>query len=189
MTYPNWFGATGAQTNFERHLAQFKGKPVQFLQIGAFTGDASVWMLENILTHAHATLTDVDTWRGSDENSHHAMDFEDVYSVYTDKTKRYENVHVFRETSDSFFESNNMNYDFVYIDGDHTAFGVMRDGMNAFDCLNVGGIIAFDDYHWSEGRGNFYEPRPAVDAFFNITRDKIKVIEIGWQVWIQKEFV
>lgn len=191
MNYPNWFEATGAVLNFERHLSRYKGKKsVSFLQIGAFTGDASKWMLDNILTGEHSTLTDVDTWEGSDENSHNAMDFDDVYNVYTEKIRNYHpKVLVYRESSDSFFRDNVETYDFIYIDGDHTAFGVMKDAINAFECLDVGGILAFDDYHWSEGNGNFYEPRPAIDAFFNMTRDKMKVIELGWQVWLQKEFV
>lgn len=189
MDYPNWFLGTGAVKNFERHLRKFEGKPVAFLQIGAFTGDASKWMLDEVLTNPDSLLVDVDTWKGSDENSHNAMDFDDVYTVYTDKTREYMNRHVFRQTSDEFFLANNMTFDFIYVDGDHTAFGVMRDAINSFNALNVGGILAFDDYQWSEGRGDFYEPRPAIDAFFNMVRDKMKVIEVGWQVWFQKEFI
>jgi len=189
MEYPNWFEGTGARLNFERHLSRYKGKEsVGFLQIGAFTGDASKWMLDNILTGKYSTLTDVDTWEGSDENSHNAMDFDDVYRVYTEKIKPYgRKVIVYRESSDSFFRDNVETYDFIYIDGDHTAFGVMKDAINAFNALAVGGILAFDDYQWSEGRGNFYDPRPAIDAFWNMTRDKVKILEIGWQVWFQKE--
>lgn len=188
MEYPNWFAAS-AQHNFERHLMQFRDKPVSFLQIGAFTGDASVWMLKNVLTHPDSLLADVDTWKGSDEASHNEMDFDDVYNVYTEKTRNYKNRFVFRETSDSFFFNDNTAYDFIYIDGDHTAFGVMKDAINAFNALKVGGILAFDDYQWSEGKGNFYEPRPAIDAFWNMTRSKMKIIEVGWQVWFQREFV
>lgn len=191
MTYPNWFKATGAEANFERHLAKYKDKKsIHFLQIGAFTGDASKWMLDNILTNEYSSLTDVDTWRGSKEASHDEMDFEDVYRVYTEKMKPYgDKVVSWRESSDYFFADCTEVYDFIYIDGDHTAFGVMKDAINAFECLNVGGILAFDDYQWSEGKGNFYEPRPAIDAFWNMTRDKMKIIEVGWQVWFQKEFV
>ena len=82
--YPNWF--VGRQNNFELYLSSFAGKPdLKFLQLGAFTGDASVWMLDNILTDKSSILTDVDTWKGSDESEHKAMDFTDVYNVYISK--------------------------------------------------------------------------------------------------------
>jgi predicted O-methyltransferase YrrM len=41
-------------------------------------------------------------------------------------------------------------YDFIYVDGDHTAYGVIKDAIASYECLNVGGIIAFDDYQWSQ---------------------------------------
>lgn len=187
MKYPNWFEVTGAKENFVRHLTQFKGKPVKFLQIGAYTGDASKWMLEEILSHPDSILTDVDTWEGSDEEQHHAMDFKDVHTVYTQKVGKYKGttLDIHHGKSDDFFRFCDWKYDFIYIDGDHTAFGVMKDLINAHLCLKPGGIIACDDYQWSEGKGNYYEPRPAIDAFFNMTRDRMQVIEIGWQVWFK----
>jgi predicted O-methyltransferase YrrM len=185
MEYPNWFESTGAINNFERHLRQHAGKPVDFLQIGAYTGDASEWMLREILSHPDSTLTDVDTWEGSDEASHHEMDFDDVFKTYEKKVGKYHNLTYCQQTSNEFFLNNKKLYDFIYIDGDHTAFGVMRDVMNAYGALKAGGIIACDDYQWSEGKGNYYDPRPAIDAFFNITRDRFTVIEIGWQVWFK----
>lgn len=185
MQYPNWFAQT-AQENFSRHLAEFKGKPVKFLQVGAYTGDASKWMLEEILSHPDSTLMDVDTWAGSDEEVHKQLDWNDVKRTYLSKVEAFDNVEWFSGTSDEFFSRNEDTFDFIYIDGDHTAFGVMKDLINSFNCLNDGGILGCDDYQWSEGNGNFYEPRPAIDAFFNMTRDKVQVIELGWQVWFKK---
>lgn len=189
MEYPNWFETTSAIVNFKRHLEPFKGKPVNFLQIGAYTGDASEWMLKEILTHPDSTLTDVDTWQGSDEEEHKSMDFDDVLKTYISKVGGYPNLTYCQETSDNFFLNNKKLYDFIYIDGDHTAFSVMKDLINSHLCLKQGGIIACDDYQWSENKGNYYEPRPAIDAFFNITRDRFSVIEIGWQVWFRYEQV
>ena len=60
-TYPNWFAAT-AQADFETYLAEFKDKPnLKFLQLGVFTGDATVWLCNNILTDKSSKLIDVDT--------------------------------------------------------------------------------------------------------------------------------
>jgi hypothetical protein len=130
-------------------------------------------------------LVDVDTWRGSDEQEHNAMDFDDVFDVYLKRIADYKNVSPLRMTSDEFFANKTMLFDFIYIDGDHTAFSVMKDLINAHSRINTNGIIACDDYHWSEGKGLFYEPRPAIDAFFNMTRDFYEVIEVGPQVWFR----
>ena len=65
MEYPNWF-AQSAQYNFDVLLQRFIGEDnLHFLQLGAYTGDASVWMAENILTGSNCMLMDVDTWEGS----------------------------------------------------------------------------------------------------------------------------
>ena len=60
--YPNWFGVT-AQHNFEQFLTPLAGQDdLKFLQLGVFTGDASVWIAKNILTGKGCWLIDVDTW-------------------------------------------------------------------------------------------------------------------------------
>ncbi len=54
--YPNWFAQT-AQNNFDTYLAEYKGKPnLRFLQLGVFTGDATVWLCNNILTDDTSTV-------------------------------------------------------------------------------------------------------------------------------------
>ena len=58
--YPNWFEMT-AKGNFELQLLPLAGKfNLRFLQIGAFTGDATVWLVDNILTQGNSVLEDVD---------------------------------------------------------------------------------------------------------------------------------
>ena len=85
--YVNWFQNDG-QSNFRTHLLQnFAGKPIRCLQIGAYTGDASVWLYDNVLDHKDSVLIDVDTWEGSDEPSHHQMNWSTVETLYDVKTK------------------------------------------------------------------------------------------------------
>jgi hypothetical protein len=75
--YPNWFEYV--RPNFEQFLTlQGRQGRMECLQLGVYTGDASLWMLENL---GEISLTDVDTWQGSDELAHKSIDFEDVYKV------------------------------------------------------------------------------------------------------------
>jgi predicted O-methyltransferase YrrM len=187
--YVNWFVNDG-QKNFYTHLLRnFVGKPVRCLQIGAYTGDASVWLYENLLTHPDSVLVDVDTWEGSDEPSHHQMNWSTVELLYNAKTKEGQDsrkIVKYKGTSDHFFRNNREMYDFIYIDGDHTAYGVLKDAVSAYECLNVGGIIAFDDYQWSAGLGPLKEPKVAIDSFYNVYRDRLESVLEGYQKWFKK---
>jgi hypothetical protein len=191
MTYPNWFESTSARENFERNLLPLADREIKCLQIGAYTGDATKWMVENILKQPHSFLVDVDTWEGSDEAIHYNMDWKDVFKTYTDKnaTAIFEQkVVVMQMTSDRYFAGigEEQIFDFIYVDGDHTAFAVLRDGSNAYDKLKVGGILAFDDYGWSESKGDFYEPRYAIDALCHLLNGKVEKIEDNYQLWLKK---
>jgi hypothetical protein len=191
MTYPNWFESTSARENFERNLLPLADKEIKCLQVGAYTGDATKWMVENILKQEDSFLVDVDTWEGSDEAVHHNMDWKDVYKTYQEKNAKAlaENrVLTMEMTSDRYFAGigEEQIFDFIYVDGDHTAFAVLRDGSNAYDKLKVGGILAFDDYGWSESKGSFYEPRYAIDALCHLLNGRVEKIEDNYQLWLKK---
>ena len=115
MSYPNWF-ASFAQGYFEKHLYRFKDQEnLHFLQIGAFTGDASLWLVQNVLTHKSSVLVDVDTWQGSDEEAHHEMDFSDVEKTYDWKLKDYPRVIKVKQTSLEYLATSDETE--VYVEG------------------------------------------------------------------------
>lgn len=188
--FPNWFEQGGAEQYFARHLGPFRGTPVQALQVGAYTGDATAWMLEHVLTDADAVLTDVDPWLGSDETEHHGLDWAGVEQFYD---RRHADaiasgrLRKLRMTSDAFFATYpDRTFDFIYIDGDHKAASVLVDGVHAIPRLNPGGIIGFDDYAWRSGRGPAFDPYPAIDALRICYSDVLEVIDTGLQVWMRR---
>ena len=184
--FPNWFD--GQKHNFENHLTKFKGKPnLKFLQVGAYTGDASEWLLSNILLDQSSTLTDVDTWEGSDEREHKAMDFNLVYGVYRNRMSKYENVIPIKGDSALVLSILADDYDFIYIDGDHTEEAVYRDAMNAWPRLKTGGVLAFDDYLWGQDVHPSLRPQIAIDKFLEMYNDSLIVLHKGYQVWVQKK--
>lgn len=188
MTYPNWFIAGGAQPNFEKHLLPLMGREIQALQIGAYTGDATEWLFSNVLTNPNSGLVDVDTWGGSDEPEHQTMDWQSVEEVYDSRTAHFiatKQLCKIKTTSDEFFETNTAQYDFIYVDGDHTAPSVLKDGVNAVKALAPGGILAFDDYMWRSGKGPAHDPYPAINAIMLCYAEKFDVIEVGLQVWLK----
>jgi len=179
--YPNWF-ASAAEPFFE-NICPDLTEDQHVLQIGAFTGDATRWLLDN----TKAQITDVDTWEGSDEEVHNAMDFSDVEAVYDSKVGFDSRVTKMKMTSNKFFLTNTQQFDFIYVDGDHTASQVVIDGVNAFRFLKVGGTIAFDDFTWVSGKGPFHDPRWGVEAFCHVAQGQLDELLVSHQAWFRKK--
>jgi hypothetical protein len=190
MTYPNWFAVT-AQGNFEQFLTPLAGQEnLKFLQLGVYTGDASVWLCENILTADHCWLIDVDTWEGSDEPDHESMDFDDVLKVYQTKTEPYKDkIKAFDSTTVFYLSAIRRppSYDFIYVDADHTTVGVILDAELAWPQLKSGGIMAFDDYTWGHASGDpRLAPQVGIDLFLHRHLGDYELLAKNNQVWIRK---
>lgn len=183
VEYPNWFKITG-EVRFQRHLLPLAGQPgLRFLQVGVFTGDASMWLLDNVLTGEGSWLFDVDTWEGSAELAHEAFDWTDVERVYQDRTeakRAASHVVSWRMRSDSFFRGwAGSSFDFIYIDGAHDTDSALADAEHAFAALKVGGLLAFDDYNWGT-------VACAVNDFAETHRDQLEPIEMTAQAWFRR---
>lgn len=185
MEFPNWFESQ--KHNFEKNLERFKGKPgLKFLQLGVYTGDASEWLLTNILTDPSSFLLDIDTWAGSNETKHKSISFSDVYEFYKKRMEPYPNIRSVRNNIENFLRSNKTIYDFIYIDADHTADAVATDAEYSWELLKKGGILAFDDYLWGQEMDPILTPRPAIDRFLAERSNDVVILEHGYQVWIEK---
>ena len=192
MTYPNWFEQT-AQYNFERFLTlQGRQTRMECLQLGVYTGDASVWMLNNL---GEIELTDIDTWKGSDEVAHESLDFDDVYDIYINKISEYrKQVHVQRCTSTDYLLAQygpdrplGEYFDFIYVDADHTTVGVLLDAELSWPLLKSGGILAFDDYTWNHESGDpRLAPQVGIDLFLHRHEGEYQLLAKNTQVWIKK---
>lgn len=186
INFPNWFLETNVIDIFTKNLSSYAGKKINFLQIGAFTGDASIWLIENILTHESSTLTDVDPWGG--DPGLEGFTWWDAGVEYEKKLSPYFGKVIPKKmTSDDFFKENKKLYDIIYIDGDHVASAVLRDAVNAFDCLKENGLLIFDDYEFGYHQDAFrFCPKAAIDAFINIHWFDLEKIYEGRQLWLKK---
>ncbi len=190
--YPNWF-AKSAIDNFATYLIQDAGLPdLRYLQLGAYTGDASVWLMENILTHPSSHLYDVDTWEGSDEADHKSMDFEDVHKTYLSKTYLWQHdgsIYKYRSTTLYFLRNQSMRdkFDFIYIDADHTTVGVLLDAELSWPLLKSGGIMAFDDLTWGADLPPSQSPKAGILLFAERHRDEFDLVVANTQYWIKKK--
>lgn len=187
-SFPNYFSSISS--NFDEQLHQFKSQSkLRFLQIGVYTGDASVYILNQFSHVEDFILIDVDTWKSGDSKEMETLDFARIEEIYLQRTQRDRNrgrVESLKITSDKFFASNDAKFDFIYIDGSHEPIQILKDGLNAFESLNSRGILAFDDYLGAGDKPFKDRPKFAIDLFFELLSDRIELVKSNYQLWIKK---
>lgn len=192
----DWFETT-ARKNFERAFLPASGMPgLRYLQIGVFTGNASVWLLENVLTSPSSMLVDVDTWDGGGSPELDNINFDMVEITYDQRMLPWSvwptngRVIKCKMSSMHFFADHIHNshppFDFIYIDGDHRAVSALEDGVMAYRCLKPGGVLCFDDYGWRSKHGYLHEPTLAVDVMKMVYADRLVVLRTGSQCWMKR---
>ncbi|MGB8366459.1 MAG: class I SAM-dependent methyltransferase [Rhizomicrobium sp.] len=177
----DWF--SGFIKNFERNLAQFKGTPAKFIEIGTYEGRSTVWLLDNILTHPQAQLHSIDPYPKPlfFSNAKQA-------GVLDEATGMARGLTFYASKSVEVLRQLPMNtFDFVYVDGDHSTSAALQDAVLSFALLKEGGILAFDDYLWNDWKNDKYgTTKLGIDAFMTVFRNELEVLGRGYQVWVRK---
>lgn len=161
-----------------------------FLEVGCFEGRATCWMMENML-HEEGSITCIDTFEGSEE--HRKLNLGSLRDIFNHniesaaKLKQHYRVMPFTSyvgLGKLIAEKNQ--FDFIYIDGSHTAPDVLTDACMAFGLLKQGGIMLFDDYLWKDMPGLLHQPKIAIDTFTAIFSEQADIRMIGYQLGISK---
>jgi predicted O-methyltransferase YrrM len=175
----NWFD--GFIPNFETHLKRFKDIPCHFLEIGSYEGRSAVWMLQNILTHPHSTLTCIDN------NANNS-----IMKLYKNMEYFPNKVRIIQNTSTLALPSliGQYLFEFIYIDGQHEGYVPLYDMVLAHELLHVNGIVAIDDYLAQNSvlYGRF-DVRACFDAFWSVYSycyQELLSNQAGYQKWLQK---
>ena len=80
-------------------------------------------------------------------------------------------------------------FDFIYIDGSHTAYDVLQDAVLTHPLLKVGGVLIFDDFGWKDPN-NLHptnSPELGVICFCNAYELSYDSILQGYQVGLIKK--
>lgn len=163
----------GANEFFDRNMAEFIGKPnLKFLEIGSYIGTSAIEQVKNVLTGDGSTIVCLDSWKNT-FNSEAWFDKKTL--PYADKITKV------KSDSKTWLENNqNQVFDFIYIDGDHSAQGIKSDTRLSWPLLKVGGVMALDDVLLNDETGQ------ANNAFIESVKDKSTIIENGYQIWLRK---
>ena len=97
------------------------------------------------------------------------VDFQEYYdAIYSEvyaKCGMDSRVTINRMTSDEWFATKPEKLDWIYVDGDHSYEGCLRDLENSLKVVKPGGIIMGDDYYWKHARYGKEGVTNAVDRF------------------------
>lgn len=78
-------------------------------------------------------------------------------------------------------------FDLVYVDGSHRGLDVLVDAALAWQLLEPGGFVVFDDYEYTEeGEDALLRPGSAIDAFLQIVDGKYELLFKGHQLAVRK---
>ncbi len=177
----NWF-PTSRQNKWKQILGPLMDlKSVKYLEVGVHEGTSLIWVLKELFKgkRARATAVDPFIW-----NSRLRLIENLKYSRLLKKVKILEMPSVKALPS-----LKSLNFDLIYIDGDHTALGVFSDVFFSWELCRPGGFLVFDDYH----RTGTYRPwtqcpDEVVDVWISARRQNIeKVVRIKGQVFVQKK--
>ena len=166
---------------WEKVLKPFKGKPVNYLEIGAFEGRSVIWMLENILIHPESKVTAIDIFDGDIKERYYKN-----IKLSGREVTTIENYSQLALRELPFYS-----FDIIYIDGSHAKKDVLEDAVLSWRLIKDGGILIFDDYRYA---GCFTEefgekkdfPKPAVDAFTQCFDDQFEVIHNDYQLILRR---
>ena len=180
-------------SHWDTFLSKYVGQQLNIMEIGVYEGEATSWFLRNLMSNKESKIYAIETFKGSPE--YIDTDFSIVKKTFfknIKETKR-DNQVILMEMM-SFVALNQLIYekkmlekfDIIFIDASHEANNVIIDAVLSWNLLKTGGIMILDDYRWKKIVQKNYRPALAIDAFLDIFKPEIKILNIGWQIIIEK---
>lgn len=163
-------------TLFETH------RPKRAIEIGCYEGMSSVFLLDHakFLTE----LVCMDTWDGGEE--HKDRDFSIIEGRFDKNVAAHKKGSIVKKMKgDSqasllklLADGQRECYNFIYVDGNHTAQGTLEDAVLAWKLLAPDGVMVFDDYLWRNNpiHHTIMSPKLGIDAFVSIYAHKCIVL-------------
>lgn len=165
------------------------------LEIGAFEGASTTWMLDHMAGHPESSLVSVDTFEGgidykvTEKASYQAHTLEQRYTENVKRCENFSKLTTMKMTSQEALialRQQDQKFDFIYIDGSHVALDVLSDAIMAWPMLTLGGVMVFDDLHWQEYKHEAYNPGVAILGFLRCVAPEAHAQEAAGQMWVQR---
>lgn len=161
------------------------------LEIGAYEGGSTCWLIKSCSAHHAIELHAVDTWEGGEE--HQALDMSVIRKRFVRNVQIAQSLadnpvtlveHVM-QSDDALLQILNeqgaSRFDLIYIDGSHRAPDVLIDAILGFKLLRSQGVMIFDDYPWKTDAGGaenpLNSPKMAIDAFTILFAQQLDIVQ------------
>jgi predicted O-methyltransferase YrrM len=165
------------------------------LEVGVYTGTSLIEIIRKIPNSfglgidrwSNYNEENIDILKNMEENSIEKVFYRNVkVSGLEDRIKGMKG-----RSSDVLLElvRENMQYDFIYIDGSHRCLDVYLDLFLAWQLLRTGGVMAIDDYMYhidKIGEQPYEYPFEAVNQFLKDCEGKYNLIDKGYRVFLEK---
>lgn len=169
-------------------------EPTRVLEIGCYEGVSTAYWIEQCSRFGQVEIHCLDMW---DPHGVSIREQRFDHNIGVARRAAMQNtgrdVIVHKAKGDSklslaklLASENRPVFDFVYVDGSHTAPGVLSDAVLSFDMLRPGGIMLFDDYLWAgpvpqyntamELADIHNTPKIGIDAFISVYQRQLRIV-------------
>ena len=174
------------------YFSELRKQENQILEIGSFEGASTTWLLDELANTPGSTVTAVDTFGSHDQgdNSGPISELELRFQENVQKSANFAKLRVRKGLSRRVLRSMSNDFEeyfnFIYVDGSHRARDVLDDAVLGWPMLKIGGFMVFDDYRWHKYKGDYDNPKLAIDSFMGCYATEIDVVHRDYQVILRK---
>ena len=177
--------------HWDKYLSKFVGQKINCLDIGAYTGEATCWMLNNLCGNPYSKVFSIDTWETTTEYDNYTNEVEKIFDQAIEKTGK-ENHHVkmkmpYNTALHNLKEGKFIIFDLIFINATHVKTDILTSAILSWDILNEEGILIFDDYKKLESKDkNVNKNNIAIDSFVSVFENQLKTLYKETQYIIEK---
>ena len=179
--------------HWDKFLSKFVGVKINCLDIGAYTGKATCWMLKNLCTNPYSKVYSVDRWKACDGCSEY-REYTDKIEIEFDKNvletgRSNQCIKMNQNSNKAIIKLNRTNviiFDVFFIDASHEPNDILSCAILAWEILNEEGILIFDDYEWDENNKEEFKPKYAIDTFISLYKLQLDILHVGYHYIVKK---
>lgn len=175
------------RTTCEKHILPFfKDKPCKMLEVGVFEGRGMCWAFEYLLTHGQSSYVGCDPWYWAGFSTEKRT-WNDIERVAMANAALFApRARLVKGNITDALRAAPGPYDFIYIDGDHSAESCLRDSEQAWQFLKPGGFLLWDDVGTTAQPTDWPGVAGGMSLFLTSIHGEYEIVQADYQVLIKK---
>lgn len=168
------------------------GNTIHVLEIGTYAGTSLIELVRRI---PNSVGMGVDKWANYNETP--LLQVVDTYQVKESFSRNVEKaglsgritgLQIDSTTALLAFLQDKRRFDFIYVDGSHLLLDCYTDMVLAWQILEIGGVMAVDDYLYKSNDDGavLQSPYEGVNHFLKLFAGKYKMLHKGYRVFLEK---